>query len=75
MFSDNHRHGDLAGYFRVERKILLIETSEDKAKPDYILYYLRNLGAQGILQEINGIIVGKPQDEVYYEEYKKVYKR
>ena len=58
-----------------KEKILLIETSEDKAKPDYILYYLRNLGAQGILQEINGIIVGKPQDEVYYEEYKKVYKK
>lgn len=58
-----------------KEKILLIETSEDKAKPDYILYYLRNLGAQGILQKINGIIVGKPQDEVYYEEYKKVYKK
>ena len=27
------------------------------------------------MQEINGIIVGKPQDEVYYEEYKKVYKK
>ena len=26
-------------------KILLIETSEEKPKPDYVLYYLRNLGA------------------------------
>ena len=24
---------------------------------------------------INGIIIGKPQDEKYYEEYKEVYKR
>ncbi len=26
--------------------------------------------AQGILNTINGIIVGKPKDETYYEEYK-----
>ena len=56
-------------------KILLIETSEEKPKPDYVLWYLRNLGAQGILKSINGIIVGKPQDEVYYEEYKDVYRK
>lgn len=54
-----------------KNKILLIETSEEKMTPNYLLYYLRNLGAQGILNNINGIIVGKPQDETYYEEYKK----
>lgn len=27
----------------------------------------------GIFDVINGIIVGKPQDEQYYEEYKKIY--
>ena len=54
-------------------KILLLETSEDKIAPDYLLWYMRNLGAQGILNKINGIIVGKPQDEVYYEEYKEIY--
>ena len=48
----------------------MLETSEDKIAPDYLLWYMRNLGAQGILNKINGIIVGKPQDEVYYEEYK-----
>ena len=58
-----------------EDKILLIETSEEKPKPDYVLYYLRNLGAQGILKSIKGIIVGKPQDEMYYEEYKDVFKK
>ena len=52
-------------------KILLIETSEEKPSPDYVTYYLRNLGAQGILNVINGIVVGKPQDEQFYEEYKK----
>lgn len=29
------------------------------------------MAAQGILNTINGIIVGKPKDETYYEEYKK----
>ena len=54
-------------------KLLLVETSEEKLTPTYLHYYLRNLGAQGILSVIKGIIVGKPQEEVYYEEYKKVY--
>ena len=54
-------------------KILLLETSEEKPSPDYLKYWLRNLGAQGILQNINGILVGKPQDEKFYEEYKEIY--
>ena len=55
-------------------KILLVETSEDKPGPDLVKYYLRNLGAQGILNRISGIIVGKPQAEQFYEEYKEVYR-
>lgn len=54
-------------------KIMLIETSEEKMSPEYLLFFLRNLGAQGILNVIKGIIVGKPQDEAYYEEYKEMY--
>ena len=57
-----------------ENKILLLETSEEKPSPDLVKYYLRNLGAQGIFDVIKGIVVGKPQDEKYYEEYKEVYK-
>ena len=41
---------------------------------EYIKYYLRNLVAEGIINEINGIIIGKPKNEKYYEEYKEVYK-
>ncbi|OPJ63942.1 S66 family peptidase [Clostridium oryzae] len=52
--------------------ILFIETSEDKPSPDFVKWTFRNLAAQGILEVINGVIVGKPQDEVYYEEYKQV---
>lgn len=57
-----------------ENAILFIETSEDKPSPDFIKWTFRNLSAQGILKVINGIIVGKPQDEAYYEEYKKAIK-
>ena len=50
--------------------LLLIETSEDKPSPEFYRYALRNLAAIGILRELSGIIVGKPQEEVFYEEYK-----
>lgn len=50
--------------------IMFIETSEDKPSPDIIKWTFRNLAAQGILKVIKGIMVGKPQAEVYYDEYK-----
>lgn len=51
--------------------IMFIETSEVKPSPDLVREILRNLAAQGILRVLSGIIVGKPQAEQYYEEYKK----
>jgi muramoyltetrapeptide carboxypeptidase LdcA involved in peptidoglycan recycling len=50
--------------------ILFIETSEEKPSPEYVKWILRNLAAQGILRSLKGILVGKPQGETYYEEYK-----
>ncbi|SDN33262.1 S66 family peptidase [Acetanaerobacterium elongatum] len=50
--------------------ILFFETSEDKPSPTFVKWMLRNLAAQGILNMLSGIIVSKPQDETYYEEYK-----
>ena len=58
-----------------ENKILYLETSENEVKPTFIEYILRNLIVQGIIDKINGIIVGKPKNEKYYEEYKEVYHR
>ncbi len=52
-------------------KILLLESSEMKTEPETYRRALQCLKAQGIFDAINGIIVGKPADEVYYEEYKK----
>lgn len=56
-------------------KILFLEISEQSPNPELISYYLRNLGAQGIFDVIKGIIVGKPYQEKYYEEYKKEFTR
>ena len=53
--------------------LLFLETSEDKPAPDQVKYILRNLAAQGIFRRISGILVGKPQSEVYYEAYKQVF--
>ncbi len=53
-----------------EDAILFIETSEDIPSPEFIKWTFRNLAAQGILNVIKGIVVGKPQGEKYYEEYK-----
>ena len=52
--------------------ILFLETSEEHPSPRSLMYLLRGLAAQGILNRINGIIFGKPKDELYYEEYKQV---
>lgn len=56
-------------------KVLFLETSEDMPEPQYVTWYLRNLGAQGIFNVAKGIIVGKPQSEKYYKEYKEVYRK
>lgn len=55
-------------------KILFIETCEEKPAPELFAKELQALKEQGIFEVIQGIIVGKPQDESYYEEYKSVLK-
>lgn len=46
-----------------ENAILFIETSEEMPTPDQFSYVLRNLGAMGILERINGILFGRPGGE------------
>ena len=55
-----------------EGSILFLEASEEKPKPEYIRYWLRNYGAMGLFDRINGIIFGKPFDEMYMKEYQEV---
>lgn len=52
--------------------ILFFETSEDKPPVWFVECTLRTYGTMGILEKLKGMIWGKPQDEVYYEEYKEV---
>ncbi|WP_323704325.1 S66 peptidase family protein [Mammaliicoccus sp. Dog046] len=53
--------------------ILFIETAEVHAPPWLMEDYVRAFGAMGIFDRINGVIIGRPQDDVYYEEYKDVW--
>ena len=56
-----------------KNKILFLETSEDKPDPSFISQMLRNPLIVDVLKQIKGIIIGKPVDETYYEEYKNAY--
>ncbi len=52
--------------------VLFFETSEDMPEPDYIKYWLRNYGSQGILQKASAMLFAKPYQGKYYDEYKDV---
>ncbi|MER2225941.1 MAG: S66 peptidase family protein [Carnobacterium sp.] len=54
-------------------KILFLETSEEKPTPDTLKKYLKTLKQTGIFSVISGMIIGKPQNEVYYEDYKDIF--
>lgn len=56
-------------------KILFIETCEEKPTPKNFEKELNALKEKGIFDVVNGILVGKPQDETYYEEYKYILKK
>lgn len=58
-----------------EGKVLFIETCEEKPSPELLEKELYALKEKGVFDVICGILVGKPQDEIYYEEYKEVYKK
>ena len=55
-----------------EGSIIFLETSEDKPEPIYLECWLRSYGTLGILQNAKALIFGKPYENCYYEEYKKV---
>jgi len=53
-------------------KILFIETCEEKPTPEQFEKELQALKDRVVCDVISGMIVGKPQDEAYYEEYKEI---
>ncbi len=58
-----------------KEKILFIETSEEKMPPEKLEKILKLFKKNKILESVKGIIVGKPIDEKYYDEYKEIYKK
>lgn len=53
-------------------KILLLETSEEQPSPQHYRKMLEALKKTGIFQVVSGILCGKPMDERYFEEYKRI---
>ena len=53
-------------------KILLLETSEEKVSPLVYKQMLEVVKEEGVFEVVKGVIHGKPMDEAYYEEYKKI---
>lgn len=54
--------------------ILFLETSDEAPTPKDLEKMLMEFKKRGILSQVKGILVGKPIDEKYYEEYKEVYR-
>lgn len=50
-------------------KIMFIETSEVKMKPENFRWIIRNYAAQGILKNIEGLLLARPYDNLYWKEY------
>lgn len=53
-------------------KVLFIETCEEKPVPELFAKEITVLKEKGIFDVVNGVLVGKPQDEAYYQEYKDI---
>ena len=58
-----------------KEKILFLETSEEQIFPNRLEQILMTLKNNKILENVKGILVGKPMNEKYYEEYKEVYRK
>jgi len=66
------KYGLIPSEYFFKDKILFLETSEEKPTPHDFHQMLNILLKEGILGNVKGLIVGKPDDEIYYEEYKEI---
>lgn len=53
-------------------KILFIETCEEEPEPELFEKEIMALKSRGVFEAVNGVLVGKPRNEVSYEEYKNI---
>lgn len=58
-----------------KNKILFLENSEDQSPLWLLEQHIRTLGYMGILNAVSGIIIGKPQNNINYDEYKDIWKK
>ena len=58
-----------------KEKVLFLETSDEVISPEKLEGILLEFKKREILQSVKGLIIGKPIDEKYYEEYKFVYQK
>ena len=52
--------------------ILLLETSEEKPLPEKYRRALNYLKETGVFEAVSGVLAGKPMDETYADDYKKL---
>jgi len=53
-------------------KILLLETSEEKPSPEKYRRSLEYLKERGVFDAVSGVLAGKPMDETYAQEYRRL---
>lgn len=53
-------------------KILLLETSEEKMPPEKYARAAAHLKDAGVFRAVNGVLLGKPMDGTYDEEYRRI---
>ena len=53
-------------------RILLLESSEEKPSPEKYRISLEYLKERGVFDSVSGVLAGKPMDETYSEEYRKL---
>ncbi len=51
-----------------EHAVLFLETSEDMPSPNQLIYWLRILGVNGILERLSGILLARPGGEFLSED-------
>ena len=53
-------------------RILLLESSEEKPSPEKYRMSLEYLKERGVFDSVSGVLAGKPMDETYSEEYRRL---
>lgn len=66
------KYGLFPGIEEWKDKIIFIETCEEKPVPKQFEKEIAILKEKGVFDVVSGVLVGKPQDEAYYDEYKNI---